>query len=69
MKCRYCFRTLRVIPHSPAEIEPHCTRRGCRWCAECARGETAVTPAAADVYAARLDAYYYRGKHRPDQAA
>jgi hypothetical protein len=45
MKCRYCARTLRVIPHSPVEIEPHCERRGCCWCAECFRGETSVSPA------------------------
>lgn len=44
MKCRYCYRTLRVIPHTPAEIEPHCESRGCVWCAECAKGETPVSP-------------------------
>jgi hypothetical protein len=45
MKCRYCARELRVIPHTPAEIEPHCTARGCVWCGECYRGETSVSPA------------------------
>jgi hypothetical protein len=45
MKCRYCARVLRVIPHTPSEIEPHCSRPGCRWCVECFRGETLVSPA------------------------
>ena len=44
MKCRYCFRRLRVIPHTPAEIEPHCTAPGCLWCKECAAGQTPVSP-------------------------
>lgn len=44
MRCRYCARTLRVIPLSPAEMEPHCTKRGCRWCVECYAGETSVSP-------------------------
>jgi hypothetical protein len=71
MKCRYCYRTLRVIPHTPAEIEPHCTRPGCCWCEECFRGETAVVPATRDVYEARLASYFdggYSGRHR-DTAA
>ena len=42
MKCRYCRRTLRLIPHSAVEIEPHCERPGCLWCGECARGETSL---------------------------
>lgn len=44
MKCRYCYRTLRMIPHTPAEIEPHCAARGCTWCAECYAGDTLVSP-------------------------
>jgi hypothetical protein len=44
MKCRYCYRTLRMIPHTPAEIEPHCAARGCAWCVECHAGETSVSP-------------------------
>ena len=44
MKCRYCFRMLREIPHTPAEIEPHCTAPGCLWCTECAAGQTPVSP-------------------------
>ena len=44
MKCRYCFRSLRSIPHTPAEIEPHCTAPGCLWCHECAAGQTPVSP-------------------------
>jgi len=44
MKCRYCFRTLRTIPHTPAEIEPHCTSRGCTWCRECYAAQTPVSP-------------------------
>ncbi len=44
MKCRYCYRTLRMIPHSPAEIEPHCAARGCTWCVECYAGDTLVSP-------------------------
>jgi len=43
-QCRYCFRSLRVIPHTPAEIEPHCKAAGCRWCRECYAGQTSVSP-------------------------
>ncbi len=50
MKCRYCLRTLRVIPHPPAEIEPHCTARGCAWCRECHAGMTPVSPGWSGVY-------------------
>lgn len=44
MKCRYCFRMLREIPHTPAEIEPHCLAARCLWCRECAAGQTPVSP-------------------------
>lgn len=44
MKCRYCARILRAVPHSPVEMEPHCERRGCLWCIECFRGLTSVSP-------------------------
>lgn len=65
MKCRYCARTLRVIPHSPVEIEPHCQRRGCLWCAECFRGETPVSPAfESNVGTLRRMRLPYRARHR-----
>lgn len=44
MLCRYCRRTLKVIPLDPTQIEPHCTTRGCNWCIECYRGETSLSP-------------------------
>jgi hypothetical protein len=44
MKCRYCLRQLRVVPHTPLEIEPHCTAAGCQWCVECSAGQTRVSP-------------------------
>lgn len=43
-KCRYCARSLRVIPLDPTQIEPHCQSKGCRWCAECHAGQTPVSP-------------------------
>jgi hypothetical protein len=63
MKCRYCLRTLRAVPHTPVEIEPHCMRPGCCWCAECYRGDTAVAPGTRPIYEARL-ARYYAGRRR-----
>lgn len=59
MKCRYCFRLLKVIPHGPSEAVPHCVTRGCKWCAECHAGDTAVSPVARGVYA---DLKRLRGK-------
>jgi hypothetical protein len=66
MKCRYCARILRVIPHSPVEIEPHCERRGCVWCVECFRGLTSVSPTRIGGHAAVAEArdQAYRPKHR-----
>jgi hypothetical protein len=43
-KCRYCARNLLVIPHTPADVEPHCQSKGCRFCVECWKGETSVSP-------------------------
>lgn len=42
--CKFCLRSLRVIVHDPTEIEPHCTARGCVWCAECYAGKTPCSP-------------------------
>ena len=43
-RCRYCARILSATALSPAEMEPHCSARGCRVCAECSAGGCPVAP-------------------------
>lgn len=43
-RCRYCARLLTAFPSEPDQAGPHCVGAGCRWCSECATGQTSVSP-------------------------